>query len=418
MLDANQILKLLPNIDCGLCRNPSCATLARKISRDIQAVEECPLITPENQNRIHQLIDSNIPKPENKTESVNGYYDEEILEITPCAEYGRVTLEAHLTRPNNSVFDLFDSCDMCLSFSNIKSLENVKCSLEMGYGLAEKDDRRIHVFKTGKIMIRRAMDRTDAMNTMKLITSSLGPSIICSCGNSLADCLSGGCEDCYSSIDDGQRWLFGSHEYSVKPAGELLKPIFEHFKVHQDKSEIPPYGKEEDMKLLALAWQTLNRLTQNLVALDSFVKANKFEELESYRDTLYENLREVSKYSNQLLVKELDHKPNTEALIFLGLIKNLRRIIDAFLSFKDKPKTPDWSQFYPVASSILFDGIKSFYFNDDTLAEAVRENFNKNVSNWQEVLKAKNYPLDLVNLYKIAINGYNISRIMKIPVAV
>jgi hypothetical protein len=404
MLDSNQILKLLPNLDCGLCSNPSCATLSRKISRQVQKVEDCPLMTKDNTKRVQKLLESAEPEPQMTKFETNEYYDEEIIEIQPCAEYGRVTLEAHLPRPQESMFDLFDSCDMCLSFSDIKSLTNVKCSLDMGYGLAQSDERRIHVFKTGKIMIRRAKDRADAVSTLKLISYSLGPAIICSCGNSLADCLSGGCVDCTKNVGSGLKWLFSSFEYTEKSTAEILKPVFGRYSELIDDSlesenldsiiDGLTLQSPED-KILLKAYVSLKILIRNLEKLDKILVENKKADFESLRDPLYDNLRDISKYSNEYLVNDLESKPSSEALILLGLCRNLRRMVDGFLSLKDPIKDEDVNGAYSEIRSMIFTSLNAFINCDATGAGAVEDEFVDFQLRWQDKLKKNSYPHDI-----------------------
>ncbi|UCH90204.1 MAG: hypothetical protein JSV49_06085 [Thermoplasmata archaeon] len=413
MIESTQILKLLPNIDCGLCSNPSCATLARKISRNTQDAKDCPLVRKDNLKRINQLIGDSEPDQMKNQHDSNEYYDEEIVEIQPCAEYGRVTLEAHLPRPENSAFDLFDSCEMCLSFNNIQSLTNVKCSLEMGYGLAQSEERRIHVFKTGKIMIRRAKDRTDAVNTLKLISYSLGPSIICSCGNSLTDCLSGGCEECCTDIGYGLKWLYSSHEYTMTPAAELLRSRFESF-----KGKSPKQPEKNQLHIFKEAWDRLKSTINTLEELDKLIKANKFGEIETYRENLYDDIKEISKSSNEYLISDLEIKPPAEALLFLGICRNLRRIVDGFLSLKDSQNNEEVQKLYPAVSSIVIDGLRSFISCDEKQAAKVEDDFSEFSNKLRSELEAQNYPVEMVNLYKLAINGTYTARILNIKVPV
>lgn len=428
MLDSNQILKLLPNIDCGLCNNPSCASLARKISRNRQEIGDCPLVKKDNLKRVSQLVRDSEPVKSGSSKNMEEYYEDEIIEIQPCAEYGRVTLEAHLIRPENSIFDLFDSCDMCQSFSNISSLENVKCSLEMGYGLAEKDERRIHVFKTGKIMIRRATDRADAFRTLKLVSYSLGPSIICSCGNTLADCLGGGCTDCSEDLNSGLSWLFSNFKPGVKPVSELFSSIIEKINLNQENGRsagsagnIPEAKSDkinDDMHHFRLAWSSLNRSLEHFKIIDDLVKNNEFGEFESHRDSLIEELREITKYCNEHLVFDLDLPPRTESLVILGICRNLRRLIDSYISLTEFDFGVDWMDRYNIASSFIFKGFSAFISCDEKSAASIEIESKGFLDKLQSEMVSENFPMEKVYLYKIAKNGYFISRMIRMPVTV
>ena len=118
---------------------------SRRIAAGWQKPDECRYITKTNLGRIYELLEEGV---EVGPESIPVGH---IIEIQPCAQYGKVTLEAQLSRPSESIFDVFDSCELCTSLGDVGLLKNVRCSLEMGYSIAEHNETRIHIFKTGKI---------------------------------------------------------------------------------------------------------------------------------------------------------------------------------------------------------------------------------------------------------------------------
>ncbi len=44
----------------------------------------------------------------------------------------------------------------------LENLGDVKCSVEMGIAMLEIDNRNVTIFKTGKIVARRVVDKEDA----------------------------------------------------------------------------------------------------------------------------------------------------------------------------------------------------------------------------------------------------------------
>ncbi|UCD92296.1 MAG: hypothetical protein JSV43_08805, partial [Methanobacteriota archaeon] len=125
------------------------------------------------------------------------------FQIHPCTEEGYVTIEAKLYlgspfgRPGE---DFFDTKQMCSSLRRISFLDSLRCSEEMGYALAEWEGKRIHVFKGGKIIIRRAEDEEDARKTLDIIGRTLWGTIPCSCGKPLIYCSSGACSECSGKV--------------------------------------------------------------------------------------------------------------------------------------------------------------------------------------------------------------------------
>ena len=55
----------------------------------------------------------------------------------------------------------------------LENLGNVKCSLEMGIAMLEIQERNITVFKTGKIVARRVVDKDDAENLLVKVLPSI-----------------------------------------------------------------------------------------------------------------------------------------------------------------------------------------------------------------------------------------------------
>jgi ArsR family metal-binding transcriptional regulator len=99
------------------------------------------------------------------------------MEVTPCTEEGYVTLEYTLKTENGTERKepYFDSVKMCKILKRIKEFSSVRCSDEMGYAIIEYGDKRIHVWKQGKIIIRHAKDRNDATKTLEMLSKALSP---------------------------------------------------------------------------------------------------------------------------------------------------------------------------------------------------------------------------------------------------
>lgn len=103
--------------------------------------------------------------------------DEKGVEVTPCTEEGYVTLEYTLKGSDDieRKEPFFDPVRMCDVLRKIKDFSSVRCSNEIGYAIIEYGEKRIHIWKQGKIIIRHAKDRNDATKTLQMLNRILSP---------------------------------------------------------------------------------------------------------------------------------------------------------------------------------------------------------------------------------------------------
>jgi ArsR family metal-binding transcriptional regulator len=102
----------------------------------------------------------------------------EIVEVNPCTEDGFVTLEYKLKSSDGAESKEvhFNPAKMCQELKKIKGFSKIRCSKEIGYAVIEYGEKRIHVFKEGKIIIRHADSEQDARKTLQMITEALSGS--------------------------------------------------------------------------------------------------------------------------------------------------------------------------------------------------------------------------------------------------
>jgi len=110
-----------------------------------------------------------------------------IIEIQPCTEEGLVTLEAKLGGSDEQ--EILDPVLLCRYLNATPVFERPRCSPEMGYGMLEKDGRKIHAFKTGKVIVRRAEGREQALANLRLVSRTIWPAMKVNGGNALVACL-------------------------------------------------------------------------------------------------------------------------------------------------------------------------------------------------------------------------------------
>lgn len=151
----------------------------------------------------------------------------EKIEIQPCTEEGMVTLEAKLGREDKDYFEPGEM-GIALRYSPFK---DVKFSKEMGYAFAVYEGKRIHIFKQGKIIIRRANDVDDALRVLKMCIKTLIPAVICESNKPAISCYRGVLEECYDECLPIKQLIMGKAD-SARFL-DILKDPPEKFKAHK-----------------------------------------------------------------------------------------------------------------------------------------------------------------------------------------
>ena len=210
--DYETLKKLGPDFDCGKCGNASCLAFIRRLTVGDEEIGTCPFIPDESRSKMTEILSrlnverkkeqakaistdqkKELPLPpadkEFGPECAEGDHTAATLQFSPCAEKEKVTLEVHLALPSNKGYSLLDSCDMCRTLSSMKTMDRVSCSQQMGYAAALLDGKRIHIFKNGKVIIRKADSKGAALDILKKLKIAMRPSVINNCGNTLSDSL-------------------------------------------------------------------------------------------------------------------------------------------------------------------------------------------------------------------------------------
>ncbi len=114
----------------------------------------------------------------------------EIVEVQPCTEEGLVTLEAWLGGRECEAY--FDPILLCRLLLASPFFESVRCSEQMGYGMAERGSHRLHVFRTGKVIVRRAPGKETALAILALASRCLWGARLCADGRPLLSAVLSG----------------------------------------------------------------------------------------------------------------------------------------------------------------------------------------------------------------------------------
>ncbi len=296
-----------------------------------------------------------------------------------------MTLEAQLSRPSESIFDVFDSCELCTSLGDVGLLKNVRCSLEMGYSIAEHIETRIHIFKTGKIVMRRASDRDQALYTLNMIQRSLWGAVVCPNGNSAIKCVAKGCSTHNMQISPGITWGITA-DSSEKTSGT------------QTLSRVK--SLETANKFLA-SMKKLNQVIDFLKKLSNTALPNNSIEKEAYGEQIKGLLREASEYAIEFIVTTKREEDAALGLILRALIRCLGRITDGIISFNYNKST---SKLFHQATQIVFNAYQAFNQGQDCNIGDLEKDMESFQTHWNE------YSGDS-NLIKVATNGFSIARL-------
>lgn len=361
-------------------------TLARKILLKAKKPGDCPFISKDNMGKVQTIMAEKKVQRRHPHPNLN----EDIIEIFPCTEDGKVTLETQLkskARKDDFFSDFFDQYQLCTSLRESELFDTMNCSPKIGYALTEIMGKRTHIFKTGKIIMRRADNREDALDTFSKISRVLLPARICSCGNILVDCFGGCCEDC---LADG--------------CAALIDDL-------KDK-EVDGQGKLTIMEVLKESENLIdNKLRGNFNALDDITNEIRkiVTELEKghlvdnngYKNRIDEAVTKINKTCSDTFLENKDITNVLTALTQYGLGRDLVRVRDGFISLDIRTK----DERYEHAKELFFDAFEAFEGRDEKASKAVRERYRALTSGW-------NAQLQSAGIAKIATNGFYISRVL------
>jgi hypothetical protein len=385
-----EVHELLPNFDCGLCDNPRCMTFARNLLNDYQKPKECPFIEKENLNKINEMI----AEPDVVRKHPHPNLDKDTIEISPCTEDGKVTLETQLRSKvmDRDLFsDFFDQFQLCNSLSEVEFFDKMNCSTKMGYALVEHGGKRAHVFKTGKIIMRRADDREDALSTLHHISRMLLPARICSCNNILADCFGGSCDRCTNGA-----------------CGALVDAVNIKEDYHKEGNTIGNMLMEIDLKdheKLQENFKLLSDFLNEIRKLDDGLKEGQIKEHDTIKSNTNEITEKIRRNCMQYISSESDADATIIALAQYGLGRDLMRARDGLFSLDGNID----DELYLQATKLLYDAYSAFEKRDLKESQAIEDRFQKFISAWKK-------GSSLWGIAKVATNGFYISRLLRKPV--
>lgn len=359
-------------------------TLARRMMLGAPQPGECSFVSQENLQKIKEIAAGEKVVRKHPHPNVN----EDIIEIHPCTEDGKVTLEAQLrcrVNKDDLYSDFFDQYHLCDALSVVDMFDKMNCSPKMGYAYVEIRGKRVHIFKTGKIIMRRAENREDALRTYSKISRSLLPARICSCGNILADCFAGACEQCFGvgcaalfdTLDDIEEGDVGR-----TTIGEVLEG-------------------SDGGSLLADNFKALGDIVSEIRKIDDVLGKGMLKNNDDHKNKTDEILPKVNKACIGTILDPKDSIGTILALTQYGLGRDLIRARDGLLSLEKLEN----HGIREDAMEILIDAYDTFKGRDAKGSKAIWKRYDEFMSNWEPNPSS-------VGVAKIAANGFYISRIL------
>ncbi len=184
-------------------------------------------------------------------ESLEEDGEKAVVEVSPCtSERGKIVTEIDISEGyENTPF--LDSKILCLLLDSYEShFAELKCSTKLGLARLMWKAHRIYIYEKGKLKIRYAHSREDAIKFANSILRLVLPSLICDkCSLPIADCILAECVEC--TFDESPRILSVQDFFNgplLRRSYECLLEAFEKTEELRkrlfDQREIPSYLKK------------------------------------------------------------------------------------------------------------------------------------------------------------------------------
>jgi hypothetical protein len=338
--------------------------------------------------------------------------DTGITYIHPCiSETGKITAEARLTTSLEGTMDLkygfYDPIQLCMMLNMTGFFKDVRCSPNLGVGRATVDDKTVLIYKDGRINVRRAKDKEDAIQTIRLVSRSLWGAIICSyCGNTGVDCASGGCEDCITHVCPVISG--GPPDPTTTSRGSIqqitVSTIFDRVKTLETKSDF-----EEGVKQLDDAFDVFEKTSLK------FLEKQIFDS--SASKAIEDKIAKVNKSVIKFIVETPSVYDAAIGLILSGVAIDLTRITDGLkiVTSSKKSLSPKLKELFSEAVTIATEAYHAFRAVGFEKTKRISEQYTMFRKRWTEAFKEMLEKDVLTGIEKIAVNGFYISRLLTKP---
>ena len=187
-----------PEIDCGLCGYPTCATFARSLVTKETDISKCPILALKSfDEKLNELINLSTDTPvitKPAPEQPKGG----VLMSKPCMDAPELQMAE--MRIFNGVkpgtpqkFGVLDPVILCWLLDCVSSrYQDMKCSKDLAYAWGDMEETKVHILRDGKIRMRRAKGKEHALESFRIIERTVLGATICNCcGHDLFSILAG-----------------------------------------------------------------------------------------------------------------------------------------------------------------------------------------------------------------------------------
>lgn len=197
MQSISDIYELMPeggHRDCGECGLSTCRAFARRLAKKELEVDRCPYLKADTKKRIKKLQREGIQLV--KQVSFEG--QEGVALIHPCVtDAKKVSAETQLAKPMK--YGFLD-VEAFKPLADLK-FKDVRCSSRLGILKFNHGLREIVLYSSGKINVKKASDREDAIRTIDRLGRMMWPATICTaCGSVAMECAAVGCAPCQHKV--------------------------------------------------------------------------------------------------------------------------------------------------------------------------------------------------------------------------
>lgn len=191
MKDLFELYDSMPQKDCGACGNSTCRTMARRMSVGEQQLGECFYLRTEefkeHRKCIEEILREGVVMQKTEPKKTG------MTLVTPCiVDAKKFQAEVYL-KTMESRYEIIDPFLLCSFLENYEKFEEIKCSPKLGVARINFGQKEILASLNGRLVIRLAKDKDDALETADIVSRVVWGSMICpSCGNPVVECASGG----------------------------------------------------------------------------------------------------------------------------------------------------------------------------------------------------------------------------------
>jgi len=390
--------------------------MARKIATGDAKPEQCVNLSTraeyqKNLQRIRQVLEEGV---EIGARGTIVMAETGVTYIHPCiSEAGKVTAETRLTSgPEGSVdlkYGFYDPIQLCVMMNMAGFFEDVRCSPKLGVGRVTVEDKTVLIYKDGRINVRQAKNKEDAIQTIRLVSRSLWGAIICSCcGNAGVDCASGGCEDCVTRVCPVIGG--GPPDPTLTTRGPIQQTtastIFDRVKNLETKGYF-----EDGIRHLDEGFEIFKEASLKLL------KGGKLG------DSILQMIEQKIVSTNKLAIKFVVETPNVYdaaiGLILSGVAMDLTRMAEGLkimANSKGALSSSALRELFSEAVNVAVEAYEDFRALNFDKAKQIAGRYMAFRKRWTEAFRNMPEKDVLAAIEKISVNGFYISRLLVKPI--